>query len=83
MNGNILLGFLGGFAAGMLVGVLVAPDEGSETIDKLSEDSGEYLKEIKEKYSSIIEGLNEKLDELRERASHVMNESAVDSRFTV
>jgi gas vesicle protein len=82
MDKNVLLGILGGFVAGALVGVLLAPHEGSETVNRLTESGEDYLSELKNKYSRIIGELTEKLDDLREKASEV-SQSPVDARFTV
>lgn len=72
MKGNVLLGVMAGLAAGAALGVLLAPDKGTETRKKLSKKSDEYLSDLKEnidtlksKYEDLMERMNEKYETLR------------------
>jgi hypothetical protein len=82
MNGNVLLGFLGGLAAGTLIGILVAPDEGAASMDNLSDKGVEYLRDIKEKYSRLIADMSDKLEDLRNAAGEAAG-PVTSERFTV
>jgi len=53
-NGKILLGALAGLAAGALLGILFAPDKGSETRKKIVKKSGDVKDNLKEKINSLI-----------------------------
>jgi gas vesicle protein len=50
-DNKVLLGFLGGVAAGALLGILYAPDKGSKTRTKSSKRANQYADEanIKQK----------------------------------
>ena len=53
MSKKLLLGFIGGAAAGMLIGILIAPDKGSKTRNKLARNMGACVKKLKDGLSSL------------------------------
>lgn len=61
---KILLGFVAGAAIGGALGILLAPDKGSETRRKLAEkgsDIGDSLSQfgdtVKDKFNDVVEGV--------------------------
>jgi gas vesicle protein len=70
-NKNVLLAVLAGVAAGALIGVLVAPNKGKATRDKMLKDGEDYFGGLKEKYGDLLERLNDKLDALKGEANQV------------
>lgn len=67
--GKVLLGTLAGVAIGAIVGVLLAPDKGSETRRKLSEKGTGYadglrnkVEGLKDKYNTIVDDVTSKLE---------------------
>ena len=54
-----------GFAAGVLVGVLFAPDKGTETRDRLARRG----RELKDKFNDLVDSLGEKFDSVKDEAS--------------
>lgn len=58
-NTRLLAAFLGGVAAGAVVGLLFAPDSGSNTRDKLSYQLDKYLQKLNA-FLSRTEGITEK-----------------------
>lgn len=73
-NKNVLLAVLAGVAAGALIGVLVAPRKGANTRKKLAEQGEDYFDALKDKYSDMLDRLNEKLDALKDEASGIAKE---------
>ena len=61
---KILLGFIAGAAIGGALGILLAPDKGSETRRKIAEtgsDIGDSItsfgESVKEKFNDVVEGV--------------------------
>jgi gas vesicle protein len=66
-TGKIVLGTLAGIAIGAVVGVLMAPDKGSETRKKLSQKGSELTGGLKDKYASLKDKYNTALDGATEK----------------
>jgi len=61
-TGKVIIGLLAGAAAGAILGVLFAPDKGSETRRKIAEKSKDVKDDIKNKFDEILEKTKEKFD---------------------
>jgi len=55
-----------GFAAGVVTGILFAPEVGEKTREKLKEKAGEIGDELEMKYQEEIEKLKAKISELKD-----------------
>lgn len=70
MKASFIIGIVSGLAAGVIVGILFAPDKGSETRRKISDKSGEFTEELKNRFYQFGEFVSEKLDSTRGIYSH-------------
>lgn len=59
-KGNFFLGLLSGLAAGAILGVLFAPEKGSEIRKKISERGNDLAESMKKKFDDFIDGLVDK-----------------------
>jgi gas vesicle protein len=63
---KILLGVLGGDAAGTLLGMLFAPEKGSKTRKKIKSKSNDYAETLKEKMNVFFNDLSQKYESVWE-----------------
>ena len=78
-SGKVLLGVLAGVAAGALIGILFAPDKGTETRKKIVKKSEDYVDDVKEKFNGLIDDLTKKMDGVQAKA----NKMADNAKATV
>lgn len=65
-SGKILVAVAAGIAAGAVLGILFAPDKGSETRKKLNKKARKMADEVKEKFNGLKEELEKKVKEAGE-----------------
>lgn len=63
-SGKLLLGILGGVAAGTLMGVLFAPAEGKKTRKKIMNKASDGADALKDKFDSVLESMNKKYENI-------------------
>jgi len=72
-SGKVLLGLLAGMAVGATLGILFAPDKGTNTRKKISKKGADYADELKEKFDDFIKGVTENLEQTSEDASEILH----------
>jgi len=61
-SGKLILGVLAGLAAGAALGVLFAPDKGTETRRKITKKGLDLTDSVKEKINEFVDSIVEKYE---------------------
>ena len=67
-TGKVLLGVLAGVAAGAALGILFAPDKGTETRKKIAKKGEDYADGLKDKFNEFIETVSENFNSVKDQA---------------
>lgn len=64
-----LPGILVGLAVGAVVGILLAPDSGKKTRERLSSESDSFFKDLQDQLQSGLEGIRKQYNDYVDSAS--------------
>lgn len=76
-SSKIVLGVLGGIAAGAIAGILLAPDKGSKTRKKVFSKGKGFADDIKGKFEDLYENVTDKYDNILQNTSEVIKKNKV------
>jgi gas vesicle protein len=79
---NLLLSILAGAAAGVVVGILLAPDKGSRTRSKLYKKGAYALEDLKDKayvLAAYANEVNNEIDRLSDKVEATVGQAAFDA----
>jgi gas vesicle protein len=84
-TGKVLLGVLAGVATGALLGVLLAPDKGSETRKKIIKKGSDSFDDLKEGLDDLINSFTEKFEAEKENVKDFVEngKAKVQEKFNV
>lgn len=66
-----MLGVFGGLVAGALLGILLAPDRGSNTRKKIMRKGEDLVDNAKDRLDEMVEGVNSKIQNLVQEATNL------------
>lgn len=69
--GKTMLGALGLFAGGAVVGVLFAPAKGKDTRKRLAESTMEYKENLRTKADDLMESITETIDLMKDETDRL------------
>jgi len=75
---NVVIGALAGIAVGALLGVLFAPEKGTETRKKIAKKSKDTTGALKDKFNEFVDSIADQFDKAKKEASAV-NEEKVEA----
>jgi gas vesicle protein len=73
-SGKVLASVLAGAAAGAILGILFAPDKGTETRRKIAEKGAGLADSVKGKVSEYTDAISEKYDSVKEKLTGLASE---------
>lgn len=75
-SSNVLLGIVGGLAAGAVLGVLFAPDKGTNTRKKIAKKSSDLKDSLTDSFNDFVSNVEDKYKDLASKASGLMEEGS-------
>lgn len=73
-SSKVLLGILGGVAAGALMGVLFAPEKGSKTRKRIMNKANDGVDVLKDKFDSLLDSMNDKYENIWQAKEELISE---------
>ena len=73
-SSKVLLGVLGGVAAGAIAGILFAPAKGSKTRKRIVNKGAGYAKDVKEKFDKVTKDFSNQYQSILEEAKELVSD---------
>jgi gas vesicle protein len=73
---NVVIGALAGVAVGALLGVLFAPDRGTETRKKITKKSKDTTDSLKNKFNEFVDNITDHFEKAKAEATEVKDAEA-------
>ena len=71
---KVLLGVLGGVAAGAIAGILFAPAKGSKTRKRIVNKGTGYAKDVKEKFDKVTKDFSNQYETILQEAKEMVSD---------
>lgn len=79
-SGKVVLGVLAGIAIGATLGILFAPDKGSETRRKISEKGEDFAEDLEAKLNDLLDSFKQKFEEAKKEFSEEAEQQVEDMK---
>ncbi|MEO8962535.1 MAG: YtxH domain-containing protein [Ginsengibacter sp.] len=73
-SGKVLASVLAGAAAGVILGILFAPEKGVDTRRKIAEKGSDAADSVKSKYNEFADTISDKYDSAKQKLSSIVSE---------
>jgi len=73
-SSKVLLGVLGGVAAGAIAGILFAPAKGTKTRKRIVNTGAGYAKDVKEKFEKVTKDFSQQYDAILQDARELVSD---------
>ena len=73
-SSKVLLGVLGGVAAGTIAGILFAPAKGSKTRKRIVNKGAGYAKDVKEKFDKVTKDFSNQYETILQEAKELVSD---------
>jgi gas vesicle protein len=70
-SGKVFFGILAGLAAGAMLGLLFAPEKGSNTIKKITEKGDDFMDDLDQKFDRFLDIITQKMDQVSKDISTI------------
>jgi gas vesicle protein len=74
-SGKVLLGVLAGVAVGATLGILFAPDKGSNTRKKIARKADDYSEELEDQFNDLVKKITRKFEDMKDEAASMAEQS--------
>lgn len=80
--GKVALGVLAGTAVGATLGILFAPDKGSETRKKIAKKGNDYADKVSGKFNGLVTDVTNQFQKVKDEANSLLEKGKADGAFT-
>nr|WP_315130718.1 YtxH domain-containing protein [uncultured Flavobacterium sp.] len=71
---KVVLGILGGIAAGAMLGILFAPEKGTKTRRKIMDKGNDYADDLKDKFDTVLGTITKKYEKIWQQGENLIAE---------